>query len=401
MFHPTRRSLVRPYGSDLLPHVSQAASYVPHTDTENISAAFAAMVLTSTSACGENLNQADHPPLTCETAGVGVRNFIPGSNDPPVLIVIAKNSTAVRGVGPTQLNPPIDRLARLCETGHSAAMPSPVYSAPVQPRYPPRNALIIPPSAVQIRTPSSGQAHRKPYANRADPTMTDYLEKIPAHLVMRNGGGNGPMRLNPYAPRGQPRSRCDLVTPEQSRRIIGERFEHRPYHEWRHEELERRRVYNERRRSERDYDPADTPDSAIDVSGGVDPVNGFEDEEENGAHADEAVDEFADEAIDSTFDRNATTIATDCNCGRKLRNHNADDEAAAEPAPPFDWASLREPTTPEEVARRRRDYGFAGFDVEVRVDKPDFHHQRHGHWIGGPLCGDVYNCFEKYTKCRD
>ena len=59
MFHPTRRSLVRPYGSDLLPHVSQAASYVPHTDTENISAAFAAMVLTSTSACGENPNQAD------------------------------------------------------------------------------------------------------------------------------------------------------------------------------------------------------------------------------------------------------------------------------------------------------------------------------------------------------
>merc|ERR1711942_393654 len=109
------------------------------------------------------------------------------------------------------------------------------------------------------------------------------------------------MRLNPYAPRGQPRSRCDLMTPDQSRRIIGERFEHRPYHEWRHEELERRRVYNERRRSERDYDPADTPDSAIDVSGGVDPVNGFEDEEENGAHADEAVDEFADEAIDSTF----------------------------------------------------------------------------------------------------
>ena len=163
MFHPTRRSLVRPYGSDLLPHVSQAASYVPHTDTENISAAFAAMVLTSTSACGENLNQADHPPLTCETAGVGVRNFIPGSNDPPVLIVNGRNSTAVRSVGPTQHNAPIDRLARLCETGHSAAMPLPPYSVPIQPRYPPRNALIIPPSAVQIRTPSSGQAHRKPY----------------------------------------------------------------------------------------------------------------------------------------------------------------------------------------------------------------------------------------------
>ena len=124
------------------------------------------------------------------------------------LIVNGRNSTGVQGVGPIQHHQQLDpRWARLRE---SVSLPH--YPAPTHSRYHPRNAPIVPPLAVQIRKQSTGPGSQKPIADRADPTMSDYLEKIPGHLVMRNGGSNGPTRLNPYAPRGEPRSRCDLVT---------------------------------------------------------------------------------------------------------------------------------------------------------------------------------------------